>query len=164
MAQMSVTTIGATDARLCYEAAQDPLTTSTLECDQALKRGNLSVRDELATHVNRGVLLNRSGRVGEAIDEFDYALERNETLAEAYLNRGNSYYFLKRYDEAIADYDAALKYELTKAHIAWYNIGLAYEAKKDTLKAKDAYRTSLSIQSDFAPAQKKIGGGEADQD
>jgi len=160
-AQMSVTTIGATDAQLCFDAARNLMTTSTAECDEALKRGGLSARDELATHVNRGVLLNRSGRVSEALDEFDYALGENETLAEAYLNRGNSYYFLKRYDEAIADYEASLEYELTKAHIAWYNIGLAYEAKKDLLKAKDAYRTSLAIQPDFGPALKKMGESTA---
>lgn len=163
-AQMSVTTIGATDAQLCFDAARDPMTLSTTDCDEALERGGLSRRDEVATRVNRGVLLNRNGRISEALADFDYALDRDSTLAEAYLNRGNSYYFLRRYDEAIADYEASLKYELNKAHVAWYNIGLAYEAQKDTVKARDAYRTALEINPDFGPALKRLGTDAAPAD
>lgn len=159
-AQMSVTTIGASDAQLCFDAARDPMTRSTNDCDEALERGGLSRRDEIATRVNRGVLLNRNGRIDEALADFDYALGRDSTLAEAYLNRGNSYYFQRRYDDAIADYEASLRYELGKAHIAWYNIGLAYEAKKETVKARDAYRTALEIKPDFGPALDKIGVAE----
>jgi len=160
-AQMSVTTLGATDAQLCFDAARDDFAKSTKECDQALDRGGLSRRDEIATRINRGVLLNRSGRIDEALADFDYALEQDPELAEAYLNRGNSYYLQRRFDEALADYEASLRYGLGKADIAWYNIGLAHEAKKDPVKAKEAYRTALQINPHFGPALKKIGGGPA---
>jgi tetratricopeptide (TPR) repeat protein len=156
-AQMSVSTFGATDAALCYENAADANAVNTDDCDQALKAGALTVRDMTATYVNRGVILNRAGRLDEALADFDKALAKDEDLAEAFLNRGNTYYLMRRYDEALDDYQTSLKHGLTKSHVAWYNIGLAYEAKKDAVKAKDAYRTALAINPDFGPAQKKLG-------
>ena len=160
-AQMSVSTFGATDAQLCYQAAADDFARNTDDCDEALKVGTMTARDRIATYVNRGIILNRDGRLDEALADFDNALERNAEVAEAYLNRGNTYFLMRRYDEAIADYEASLRYDLEKAHVAWYNIGLAQEAKKDDMKAKDAYRTSLEINPEFGPAQKKLGLAEA---
>lgn len=156
-AQMAVSTFGATDAQLCYEAARDDMSTGVDDCDEALKAGALTERDRLATYVNRGVILNRAGRLDEALDDFDQALAKDGDLAEAYLNRGNTYYLMRRYDDAIADYRSSLDYDLAKAHVAWYNIGLAYEAQNDTAKAKSAYQTSLELNPDFGPAQAKIG-------
>lgn len=155
-AQMSISTFGATDAVLCFENAGDQFATNTDDCDEALKSQAMSARDTMATYVNRGIILNRAGKLDEALADFDWALSRDETLAEAYLNRGNTYYLMRRYDEALGDYETSLKHDLTKAHVAWYNIGLAYEAKKDAVKANDAYRTALEINPDFGPAQKKL--------
>jgi tetratricopeptide (TPR) repeat protein len=155
-AQMSVSTFGATDAALCFENAGDQFATSTGDCDAALKSQAMTARDMMATYVNRGIIQNRAGKLDEALADFDKALSKDETLAEAYLNRGNTYYLMRRYDEALGDYETSLKYDLTKSHVAWYNIGLAYEAKKDAVKANDAYRTALEINPDFGPAQKKL--------
>lgn len=156
-AQMAVSTFGATDAQLCYQAAVDQFASDTEDCDQALKDGAMTMRDRMATYVNRGIILNRAGRLDEALDDFDKALDRDDGLAEAYLNRGNTYFLMRQYDDAISDYEAALRYDLKKADIAWYNIGLAHEAKRDDVKAKEAYRTALEINPDFGPALRKIG-------
>lgn len=155
-AQMSVSTFGATDAQLCFEAARDDMSTTTTDCDEALRQGGLNRRDEVATRVNRGVLLNRAGRYEEALADFDYALTKNVETAEAYLNRGNSYYLQRRYDDAIADYQKSLEYGIAKADVAWYNIGLAHEAQKDSVKARDAYRMALQTNPDFGPALRKL--------
>ena len=163
-AQMSVSTFGATDAQLCYQSAADDFASSTDDCDEALRNGGLTSRDKLATYVNRGIILNRAGRLDEAMDDFDTALSRNDDLAEALLNRGNTYYLMRRYDEAISDYEASLRSGLGKAHVAWYNIGLAQEAKKDDIKAKEAYRMALEINPYFGPAQAKLGISEAPTD
>lgn len=156
-AQMAVSTFGATDARLCYEAAADEHDTSVETCDDALRDSAMTVRDRLATLVNRGIILNRAGRYQEALDDFGAALDRDGNLAEAYLNRGNTYYLIRQYDDAIDDYEAALDAGLSKSHVAWYNIGLAQEAKKDPVKAKEAYRMALEINPYFGPAQSKLG-------
>jgi tetratricopeptide (TPR) repeat protein len=161
LAQMSVSTFGATDAQLCYEAAADDFASNTDDCDEALKGGTMTARDRIATYVNRGIILNREGRLEEALADFDTALEKDGEVAEAFLNRGNTYFLMRRYDEAIADYEASLRYDLGKAHVAWYNIGLAQEAKRDDVKAKDAYRAALEINPEFGPAQKKLGLSDA---
>ncbi len=155
-AQMSVSTFGATDARLCYEQAAEATVASTDDCDKALREAGLTKRDRIATLVNRGIILNRAGRFDEALADFGKALDSDAGLAEAYLNRGNTYFLMRRYDEAIVDYERSLDNGLGKSHVAWYNIGLAHEAKKDAVKAREAYRTSLSIAPDFGPAQKKL--------
>lgn len=156
-AQMAVSTFGATDAQLCYEDARDDMSSNADHCDEALKTAGMTERDRIATYVNRGLILNRAGRLNEALADFDEALSRDDGTAEAYLNRGNTYYLMRRYDEAIEDYRASLDYDLAKAHVAWYNIGLAYEAQNDPAKARSAYQTSLELNPDFGPAQAKLG-------
>ncbi len=156
-AQMSVTTFGATDAQQCYELARDDFSRDASACDDALRVQSMTERDRVATYVNRGVVLNRAGSLDDALDDFNKALAQDGELSEAFLNRGNTYFLMRRYDEAIADYEASLKYGLTKSHVAWYNIGLAHEAKRDAVKAREAYRMALEINPDFGPAQKKLG-------
>ena len=68
------------------------------------------------------------GDVGAALDDFNDALEIDPALGEAYLNRGNSYYLMQRFDDALTDYRQALDLELSKPWTAWYNIGLAHDA------------------------------------
>jgi tetratricopeptide (TPR) repeat protein len=159
-AQMAVTTFGATDAQRCYEAARDSITTDVSDCDEALKLEALSARDRTATFVNRGVVLNRAGRLDDALADFNAALEKDAELAEAFLNRGNTYFLMRRYDEALADYESSLKYDLTKAHVAWYNIGLVHETRNDPVKAREAYRMALELNPDFGMARAKLGESE----
>ena len=155
-AQMSVTTIGATDAVACYENARDDFSRDTSVCDKALKDNAISRSDRKKTLVNRGIIFNRAGEVGAAIDDFNEALDLDGALGEAYLNRGNSYYLMQRYNEALADYQKALDYDLTKPWAAWYNIGLAYDAQKMPAKAREAYRTALDLNPDFSQARQKL--------
>ena len=143
-AQLSITTFGATNAQACYEDAGDDHTTDTGECDQALNgKVQLTRRDVAHTHVNRGIILNRAGRVSEAITDFDAALEIKPALAEAFLNRGNSYFLMEQFDSALADYETSLANGLRKAYAAWYNIGLVYDAKEMPDKAREAYEKVL---------------------
>ena len=154
--QMSVTTIGATDAAQCYENAQDDYAYSTTPCDTALRDSGLSVSDRKKTLVNRGVILNRNGDLGGALDDFNAALELDPSLGEAYLNRGNAYFMSRRFDEALRDYERALEYDVSKPWAAWYNIGLVHEANKQPVKAREAFQKALSLNPDFAEARRKL--------
>ncbi|WP_428409223.1 tetratricopeptide repeat protein [Hyphococcus sp.] len=157
-AQMSVTTIGATDAVSCYENARNDFSRDSDPCDKALKDNAMSRADRKKTLVNRGIIYNRTGEVGAAIDDFNTALDLDGSLGEAYLNRGNSYYLMQRYDDALADYEQSLGFDLNKPWAAWYNIGLAYDAQKLPEKAKEAYQTALNLNPDFTQAQQKLEG------
>ena len=159
-AQMSVTTIGATDAVSCYENARDDFSRDTDPCDEALEQSAMSRSDQKKTLVNRGIILNRVGEVGAAMDDFNNALEIDGALGEAYLNRGNSFYLMRQYDDALSDYERALEMGLTKPWAAWYNIGLVYEATKQPAKAREAYEEAVRINPNFTQAQMKLNSGE----
>ena len=156
-AQLSITTFGATEAQACYQDAGDDHTTDTGECDKALNgKVQLTRRDVAHTHVNRGIILNRAGRVSEAISDFDAALTIRPSLAEAFLNRGNSYFLKEQYDSALADYETALANGLRKSYAAWYNIGLVYDAKKMPEKAREAYEKALADNPGYRLAEEKL--------
>ena len=155
-AQMSVTTFGATDAILCYENARSDYSRDTEPCDKALNGGGLTSDDRKKTLVNRGIIRNREGRLGDAMDDFNDALAIDGGLAEAFLNRGNSHYLGANYDRAIADYEEALRLGVNKPWAAWYNIGLARDAQKDAAGARAAYEKALELNPDFWDAKAKL--------
>lgn len=155
-AQMAVTTFGATDAVLCFQNAADDFSRDSSPCDTAL-RGALTSDDKKKTLVNRGVIRNRDGRLTDAVDDFNAALSIDGGLAEAYLNRGNSYYLGARYGDAISDYERALDLDVMKPWAAWYNIGLARDASGDAAGARAAYVKAVELNPDFTQARQKLG-------
>lgn len=157
-AQMSVTTIGATDAVSCYENARDDFSRNTDPCDDALSDNVMSRSDRKRTLVNRGIILNRAGNVGAAVSDFNDALAIDGALGEAFLNRGNSYYLMQRYDDAMADYERSLELDISKPWAAWYNIGLTFDAQKMPEQAKQAYLTALELNENFSAAKQKLEG------
>lgn len=156
VAQMSVTTLGATHGAACYENARDDFSQDTSPCDKALRDGAVTRSDKMKTYVNRGIIYNRTGDLQAAIDDFDAALEINNGIGEAYLNRGNSYFLAALYDNALGDYQRSLELDVNKPWAAWYNIGLVHDAKKQPDKAREAYEKALELNPDFTLAQMKL--------
>ena len=157
-AQMSITTIGATDAAECYKNAQNEFENDTGPCDAALKDRNTTRRDKMKTRVNRGIIHNRNGDLAAARADFNAAIDMDAALAEAYLNRGNSHFLSGRHDAALADYQKSLALDVSKPWAAWYNIGLVYDAKKDKEKAREAYEKALELNPNFTQARMKLEG------
>lgn len=155
-AQMSVTTIGATDAAACYANARDEFTEDTRPCNLALDDRGTTRIDRKKTYVNRGIILNRRGDYNEALADFNAAIEIDETIAEAYLNRGNTWFLAGRLDEAMADYEKALALDVAKPWAAWYNIGLVHDARNEAPQAQAAYLKALELNPDFYLAQQKV--------
>lgn len=157
-AQMAVTTIGGTDASGCYQNANDPLVSDTSPCDRALRDSNTTRNDRLKTFVNRGVIHNRNGAIQSALDDFNAALEIDDKAAEAYLNRGNSWFLAGRLDDARADYESSLEYDVKEPWAAWYNIGLVHDAQNNEEEARNAYEMALKLKPDFTLARQKLEG------
>ncbi len=155
-AQMSVTTLGATDAASCFENARDDFARDTGPCDDALDDAATTRTDRKKSFVNRGIIRNRIGDLELARADFDAALDIDSALGEAYLNRGNSHYLAKNYDDALSDYERSLELDVAKPWAAWYNIGLAYEAKGLAEEAKEAYQAALNLNPNFTQAQMKL--------
>jgi tetratricopeptide (TPR) repeat protein len=158
-AQMFVTTLGATDARQCYENASSEFSSDTDPCDRAIRDNNTLRGDKLKTFVNRGIIHNRNGDLNAAVADFNKALDGDSGLAEAYLNRGNSWFFSNQLDKALADYEQSLALRVSKSWAAWYNIGLVYEAKNQPDKAREAFEQSLALNPEFSLARAKLGNG-----
>ena len=155
-AQLSVTTVGATDAAACYRSANDQFSSETAACDRALRNRITTREDKLKTYVNRGIIYNRNGALQAAVDDFNAALEIDRNSAEAYLNRGNSWYRAGQYSDALADYEYALQLDVNKPWAAWYNIGLVHDAQGETEKAMQAYQTALKLNPNFSLAKNKL--------
>ena len=71
----------------------------------AISCGGLSDAQE---HYNKGAELSGDGQYAEAVDEYTRALELDDELVDAYINRGNAYINLAQYEAAVADLDSAI--------------------------------------------------------
>lgn len=110
----------------------------------------------MKTYVNRGIIHNRNGALQLALDDFNAALEIDDELAEAYVNRGNSWFLAGRYDDAMDDYQRSLALDVAKPWAAWYNIGLVHDARNEGDKAQEAYKKALELNPNFTLAQRKL--------
>jgi tetratricopeptide (TPR) repeat protein len=87
-AQATVLTVAGSYARSCYTAAEARVVNNTalLDCDRAFSQA-LTHEDEVATHVNRGVLHLIAGDAQRARADFDRAIAMNPNQAEAWLDK-----------------------------------------------------------------------------
>lgn len=136
-----VTAIGSTNARICFEAAENGSTGRIPDCDRAITEEALTPSDIVATHVNRGILRLRKGQVQAAIQDFDAALARDPEQPEAYLNKGAA---MMRSAEAegaaVPLFTAALEKKTRRPAIAYLGRGLAHEQMGDVRSAYLDYR------------------------
>ena len=58
-------------------------------------------------YFNRGYVLDRSGRKAEAVEDYTAAIERDPRFVPARINRGLALLELRRYAEALADFEPA---------------------------------------------------------
>ncbi len=103
----------------------------------------------------------KNGDYEQAVKRYSEAIESKkltlEHLGDAHFNRGNVLHFLRRYDESIADYSAAIGSQPTFAG-AFYNRGFAYQAKgqkqpaiKDFRQARDLGLQRLGVRAPDRP-------------
>lgn len=154
----SVISFGGSDARLCYEAAEiSAVTVGTLgNCDDALKSRKLSKRDQIATLINRGIILNHRQDYTAALADFETALALDSKTSAAYVNRGNSHFSTQHYDSAINDYTTALQMEPKNSYIAHFNRGLAHEAQKDVQLAFEDFIRVNELRPGWQPAENRL--------
>ena len=66
---------------------------------------------EVQEPLKHALELHEAGKVAEAIKEYDRVLKQHPKLREAYFNRGNAYYDLGSYPQAIKDYNGIMNRE-----------------------------------------------------
>ncbi|HWI88441.1 MAG TPA: tetratricopeptide repeat protein [Sphingomicrobium sp.] len=145
-AQAAIITVGSGLARSCYEAseARDLSQSSFDACDRAFTEQALDRHDEVATHVNRGILYYLRGNFASARYDYDKALALDPTQAEAWLNK--AMLELKLGDARTADamFDRALELKTVRPALAYYgkaiineDAGNVRQAYEDLQRARD---------------------------
>ena len=155
----SVTVIGTSSARVCFEAADSPMMPSfrhLQRCDKALNEEQLSLYETVATHVNRGILRLRRGQVDEAIADFDRAMALDPEQPEAYLNKGAALIRRNNPSDALGLFTVALERNTSRPAIAHYGRGVANEALGNIRQAYFDYRRASELAPEWAEPRTEL--------
>ena len=150
----SVTVIGNSSARMCYEAADSPTTPQMRDlrfCDEAFEQEALSQHDRVATHVNRGILRLRRDQFDASIADFDAAMTLDPRQPEAYLNKGAA--LLRSSgsaDEALRLFTVALEYETRRPEVAHFGRAIAHETLGHVREAYHDYRRASELSPEWS--------------
>lgn len=151
-AAAGVISIGSSNARLCYEAADSMIlpTPRTLErCNEALAEPGVSRRDVVATYVNRGILKLRRGQIDAAIADFDAASALDPNQPEAYLNKGAALIQRNNVREALPLFTIALEHNTNRPAMAHLGRAIANETLGDIQAAYRDYRRAAELEPDW---------------
>ena len=149
-------------ARNCYRAASIAArihysSSQELEnCNNALNRSAMSLRDRAATLTNRGIIHIALENYENSIQDFSSALDLKPELSEVHINIGNVYFLDGVYDKAIEEYTFAIENQSIKVHVAHINRGMAYEKQGDFDNAEQDYREAMNLLPDAALPQVRL--------
>ena len=114
-----------------------------------------SARSEDPEYCYMGLEAHEAGNYELAINHYTRCIDLGELtvsiLAAAYSNRGSAYYDMRDYDQAILDYDDAIRLDLSAAD-AYTNRGLAYIKKDNHRQAIREFDMAISADPGFFPA------------
>jgi protein O-GlcNAc transferase len=115
-----------------------------------------ALKDDAATHLQRGIALAASGNLQGAIAEHEAALSRDPKLAQAHANLIGLYGRASNWDKVEEHYRAtvALGFSLADAHYD-YGVVLGQQQKWDL--AEEAYRKAIAVNPLHAPAHNNLG-------
>ena len=82
--------------------------------------------------------------------------ELRRKIYQAYINRGNAYFYTGRVEQAIADYDRAIQRRSAKRHTAYFNRGLANESRKQPDQAFADFVRANEIKPDWVLAAGRV--------
>jgi tetratricopeptide (TPR) repeat protein len=137
-AHAGIMTIGEGFARSCYESSEAQVATpAAIEaCNRAFTEQALDFHDEVATHVNRGILYYLSGNLALANRDYDEALALNANEPEAWLNKGMAALKLGNSAAAQPMFEKALSLKTVRPALAYYGRAIVNE---DTGRIREAY-------------------------
>jgi len=125
------------------------------ELDDAVKLYKQSIESHptAEAHTFLGWTYSFMGRLDDAIAECHKAIEVDPTFGNPYNDIGAYLLQMGEADKAIPWLERALRApRYASYHFAHMNLGRAYEAKRDWLRAKDEYRKALAIEGEYRPA------------
>ena len=103
-----------------------------------------------------GIVLQRLGRLEEALQAFNKAIQLNPDYAEAYSNRGVALQELGRLKEAVQAFDKAIQLKTEFAE-AYSSRGVALQELGQLKEAVGSYDKAIQIKPDYAEAYTNRG-------
>ena len=136
-AQGGIITIGEGFARSCYEASQKhDARPATIEvCNRAFTEQALDPHDEVATHVNRGILFYLTDNLSAANRDYDAAIALDPNEPEAWLNKGMAALKARNSEVAAPMFEKALALKTVRPALAYYGRAIANEDKGNLRQA-----------------------------
>ena len=114
-----------------------------------------------AAHYRLGNAYYDAGRVGDAIQAYEQAVDVDSTYKEALVNLGNAYNETGKLHEAVLTFEHALRLD-PKDDKALSNLGNSYYALGDYTRGMDAYARALQANPRCHQAHYNIGVAFAD--
>ena len=145
-ANAGIITVGDGFARSCYDASEAQVATpANIEaCDRAFTEQALDYHDEVATHVNRGILYYLRGELAPANRDYDQALALDPNEPEAWLNKGMAALKARDSRAAAPMFEKALALRTVRPALAYYgraivneDFGNIRQAYADLQRARD---------------------------
>jgi tetratricopeptide (TPR) repeat protein len=151
-------TIGSSNGRMCFEAADSPRSPRAEDFDRCtLALAGAPTREErVATYVNRGLLHLRRGDLDEALADFDQALTIDPRQPEALLNKGAVAVRREDMSSAIQWFNAAIEHRTRRPHLAYYGRAMAHEGLGNVRQAYADYRRASQAAPDWAAPQRDL--------
>ncbi|MCJ7538112.1 MAG: tetratricopeptide repeat protein, partial [Desulfobacterales bacterium] len=116
----------------------------------SITSGNMTV------HNNIGVVLEKQGRIDEAIIHYEKALQIHPGYVDAHMNLGSALYSLGKYMKAIEHYQESIKLHPGSA-AARFNLGIVLFAQKMLDEAIRYYKEALQLDPLYAEAHNNLG-------
>jgi tetratricopeptide (TPR) repeat protein len=156
----SVTVIGNNaDAIACYRAAESEARRpdAVALCSAAIQEGELSVRDQMATFVNRGIVRFRIEEFDGAIADFDAALALQPGQPDALVNKGITMLAGgAEIDNALTLIDQGIANRPQRPWVGYYGRGVANELAGRDAQAYRDYRRAQELRPGWAPAEQAL--------
>jgi tetratricopeptide (TPR) repeat protein len=100
---------------------------------------------------NIGLIYHRQGDYQKALEAFEKAIAADNTKADTFYYRGETYTALENYEAAISDYQAAIT-RFTPYDLAYQSLGYAYYKTDQFDQARQALHQAISISPNSAAA------------
>jgi tetratricopeptide (TPR) repeat protein len=155
----SIAVIGASSARLCFEAAQAlsrPTLRDFIRCDEAVDEPGISRHDLVASYVNRGILRLRRDRLAEAIADFDTALSLDPVQPEASLNKAAALIRQDNARDALPLFTIALEHRTNRPALAHFGRAIAHETLGNAAAAYRDYQMASRLEPDWAEPRTEL--------
>ena len=107
--------------------------------------------------LDEGLALYNQGKYQAAIELYNEAIKLDPNYAPAYNNRGMVYADLKRYLDAIADFNKSIELKNPTLHFAYNNRGMAYTNIQNYEQAISDYNRAIEINPNFEKAYNNRG-------